>query len=398
MNLRKPLLATAALLLCGPDALASMALDSYATAVTGTTRQVGLAGATVASPDDYSAVFVNPAGLAGLSGDGLDFGSDSSYSENFVTDPDNPKSRVLSDPIRYDYMGVRYVTKRDWGIGFAVQTPFQIDDIFNTDTRRKVNGKNILVTSPNSAELEATLKTYTLAAAQSFLDNRLAVGLALNYQRADQDVNYRAVVSTDSYARSATHDTFTGDIGLLGRPWPWLRLALVYKMGCRIGFGESLQPVMVAFPNIKIPDRLTMGLAWLPHKKVGLYASSDYVMAMSGSSVMGSGLFPAAPGSVLGSGRYDTIDGHWGLEFIPLDEPDLTIRFWAGGYLERTGVQGGYDRYHNTAGLGFAPWFLSVNVAVDDAPLYNNFSAGVGIDIFELARRVAKHYGKKLPV
>jgi len=377
---------------------AAASLDAYAPSVSGSARQVGLAGANLADPSDYSSVFVNPAGLAGLSGKGLDFGADSDSVENFVVDLEDPKSRVLNDPLRHNYVGVRYVTESGWGLGLAAQRPFDETDSFDVQTRRKIGGRTVTVRTGDAAVLKTAVNTYSLAAAKTFLDGRLAVGLALNYNRVDQDFAFEPEVSSMAYANSATHGSFTGDVGLLAAPRNWLKLALVYKMGTRVGFGESLRPQLSAFPDVKTPDRLSFGFSLQPHRMVRLYGKSTYVFAMSDTMVMGSGLFPRAPHAVVATGRYDTVSGHAGLEFVPLDAPDLTIRFWGGGYYEETGVQGGYDRIHRTAGFSFEPWFLSVAFAIDDAEHYNNFCAGVGVDVFQAARRVARSMGKELPL
>ena len=88
----------------------------------------------------------------------------------------------------------------------------------------------------------------------------------------------------------------------------------------------------------------------------------------------------------------------WGVEYVPYDVDDLTIRLRAGGYFENTGLEGGYTRYHRTAGFAFEPWFLSISMAIDDAEFYNNFVVGVGVDLLSVAKRTSRMYGWNLPL
>ena len=390
------MLAALFLILLSQPAFANQAFDAYSSSVLGTARQVALGGAALADPKDYSAVFANPAGLSGLATSGLDFGSDASSIQNSVVNLDNPSARTLNAPLSYNFYGVRYVRDKSWGIGFTVETPFSEDDLFNAQTRQRIGGKTVVITTADMDELKAKVTTYSLGFGKSFLDHRLGLGATLNYHQMDQSFQFTPVKTTSApYSNSATHSTFSGDLGLLAQPWPWLRATLVYKMGYGTAFGESLQPQMTAFPDVKSPDHLDMGVAWLPNRMFRLFAASHLVFGMNNTVILGSGLFPSSSGRIL-AGRYTTIDGHWGCEFIPIDEPDLTIRLWGGGYLEETGAEGDFERYHRTAGLAFEPWFFNVNVAADDAPMFFNFTAGVGVDVLQLARYTAKAFGKDI--
>lgn len=384
-------------------AAAQSAYDFSPTAVEGSAREVGIGGATVASPKDYSAVFINPAGLGGIAGDGVDFGSDSNNIDNYVIDPDNPKAKALNDPLRFSFFGFRYVTKKGWGFGAAAQTPNDFDNIFSgtapTPKGSRLRGQQ------DQTEIKARADVYTLAAAKTFVDGKLSVGLALDYAKVRETYAFTPFFSATQPVRlSADADAFAGDLGLLGQPFPSLQLGAVYKMGWRAKFDPALNNAAVgtngtvaAFRDVKTPDRLSLGFRWHPVKVFSFMAQTNLRLAMKNTVVVGSGLFPGTSGT-LASGQSNTVDGHWGAEIVPIDEPGLTFKMWAGGYMEDTGLHGGFRRYHRTAGLGFSPWFWSLSMAVDDAVMYNNFTVGLGIDMLEAASRVSRRMGWEMPL
>jgi hypothetical protein len=375
------------------------------TAVTGSARNVALGGAMLASPDGYSTVFTNPAGLGGLSGKGIDFGSDSNNIENEVLDLDNPKARSLNDPIDYSYYGARFASDDGWGVGFSVGTPFSLDNQFS-GTSRVTLGKTV-TSGTDQIELKVDDKAYTVAVGKAFYDKRLDLGLAVNYIQISETYNFipAPTLLVPAVSEVATNDTFALDLGAIGQPWPWLQIGALYKMGFRVAFDQTRNVGLptttngnpTPFRDCKVPDKFSLGLVWKPHKMFNLFASASYTMAMRDGLVVASGLFPGG-NNVLQMGRFATADGHWGLEFKPIDEPDLTFKLWAGGYLEETGVEGGYNRYHNTAGFNLAPWFLSLSFADDDSSYYNNFVVGLGVDILQVAARIAKANNWKLPI
>ena len=372
------------------------------TAVTGSARNVALGGAMVASPDGYTTSFINPAGLGGHAGTGIDFGSDSNMIDNSVVDLDNPKSQALNNPIKYSYYGVRFANEDGWGYGFSVGTPFSLDNKFQGTSRVKKGA--FIQTGQDQTELQVNDQTYTVAVGRSFLDKRLAVGLAVNYIQVSETYDFTPVFNTTAPIHQvATNDTFALDVGAIARPCSWLQVGAVYKMGSRVAFDQqrnnNLPSTSGAFPfrDTKTPDKLSLGLVWLPHEKFRFFAQTTYALSMQDGLVVASGLFPNTA-NVVQAGRYATLDGHWGAEFVPIDTPDLTFKLWAGGYLEESGIAGGYHRYHRTAGFGLAPWFWSLNMAVDDSSLYNNFVVGLGVDILQLAARIAKANGWKLPI
>ena len=153
------------------------AYDLFPTAMTGTARSVALGGATIAAdPDGYEAVFANPAGLSGMAGTGIDFGSDGNGVDNFVVDLNQPKSRSLNVPIKYSYAGVRYVTGSGWGVGFAASTPFDYEDTFN-GTTRVVRRRSTFVATNDLNDVHTRADAYTLAAGRGFLDGQFLSAL-----------------------------------------------------------------------------------------------------------------------------------------------------------------------------------------------------------------------------
>lgn len=393
-------------LLMGIAALArgeSTDYNVFPTAVTGSARTVALSGAIVSDPDGYEAVFVNPAGLSGLGGSGFDFGSDGNNVDNFVVDLNDPKSRSLNVPIKYSYSGLRFVTRSGWGLGFAAQTPFILDDVFNGTTRVVRRKGTVFVATGDINEVSTSADTYSLAAGKSFLGEKVAVGAAVNYTRVLSKYNFTPVISAGApFARSATNDGWSGDLGMIAVPAKWLRLGAVYKMGYRVRFSpalnEGLPVAFVPFRDVQTPDRVAFGMRLAPREELRLYTQARMIFAMSDTVVSGSDVFPGAAGATIQSGRKTTLTGAWGLEYIPCDKNDLVAKLWAGGYMEDTNLQGGYARYHHTAGFSLAPWFLSFNMAIDRSEFYNNFVVGLGVDLLKAATRTANKYGWKLPI
>ncbi|MBI5210033.1 MAG: hypothetical protein HY927_08675 [Elusimicrobia bacterium] len=375
------------------------------TAVTGSTRYTGLAGAVAAYPDDYSAVFVNPAGLGGMAGTGFDFGSDSNNIDNFVVDTDAPGNRALNDPISFTFYGLRYISRDGWGVGAAYQEPYKIDGVYQGGRRVRFKSGFRIAPTADVIDLEVKHKVYTVAGGVSFLDGRLAAGLALNYGQVKESFVFTPSSPANPPAElEGTEDAFSADAGLLARPWSWLQAGLVYKMRQDFRFSDSKYALPPAFRapvrTARVPDRATAGLAWLPHRRFRLAVQSTFNRKMGDAYIVGSVLGPGGAALVdsVAAGQHGTFDGRWGAEYVPFDASDLTVKLWAGGYYEDTGIQGGYRRYHKTAGFNVAPWFLSLSMAVDDSELYNNFSVGLGVDVLQAATRAAKALGWRLPL
>ena len=375
----------------------------FPTAVTGSARDVGLGGAVVSDPDGYEGVFINPAGLSGLTGTGIDFGSDGNSVDNFVVNLNDPKSRSLNIPIKYSYAGLRYVTDSGWGLGFALETPFSLDDVFNGSTQVVRRKGNVFVATGDINEVLTRADTYSLAAGKSFFHGKLGFGAALNFTQVKSQYNYTPVVSSSApFSRSVNGNAFSGDFGVIAEPAKWLRLGLTYKMGYRVPFADSnnngLPVAFTAFRDVRTPDRVLFGLRLSPREDLHLFAQARYIGGMKDTFVSGSGVFPGSTGATVESGRRTVLTGSWGLEYIAYDSDDLGAKLWAGGYLEDANIQGGYTRYHRTAGFSLAPWFLSLNMAIDQAELYNNFVVGLGVDLLQVGKRLSKTYGWNLPL
>lgn len=399
----KKLLAACLLAFAPLARAASGAYNVFPTAVTGSARDVGLGGAVVSDPDGYEGVFINPAGMSGLTGNGIDFGSDGNNVDNFVVNLNDPKSRSLNIPIKYSYTGLRYVTDSGWGLGFAAQTPFTLDDVFNGTTRAVRRKGNVFVATGDINEVLTQADTYTLAAGKSFFEGKLGVGAALNYTRVNSRYNFTPVVSSSApFTRAINGDAFAGDVGLLLQPAKWVRFGMTYKMGYRVPFDDSnnagLPVAFTAFRDVRTPDRFLFGLRLAPRDDVHLFAQARFIRGMKDTLVSGSDVFPGISGATVESGRNTVLTGSWGLEYIAYDSDDLGAKLWAGGYLEDANIQGGYTRYHRTAGFNLAPWFLSLNMAIDQAELYNNFVVGLGVDLLQVGKRLSKTYGWNLPL
>ena len=379
------------------------AYDVFPRAAIGTARTVALGGATGAvDPDGYEAVFANPAGMSGMAGTGLDFGSDGNTVDNVVVDLNNPKARSLDHPFKYSYGGVRYVTASGWGLGAAVQTPFNFNDEFR-GTTRVVNGASSIIATGDQNAIHTEGAAYELGAGRSFDDGKYGFGASISYVTAETDYSFTPVLpSSAPFSRTAVGDAVSFGVGVLARPYRWLRAGLFYKQGYRIPFADSLNtglPVALnAFEDLRSPNRLTLGVRLAPYENLRFFFQGRVVFGMNDTFISGSGVFPTALGNTVASGQAATLDGGWGVEYVPYDVEDLTVKFRAGGYFENTGIEGGYTRYHRTAGFAFEPWCFSLSMAIDDAEFYNNFVVGFGVDLLDVAKRTSKMYGWNLPL
>jgi hypothetical protein len=379
------------------------AYDVFPTAAIGTARTVALGGATNAvDPDGYEAVFANPAAMSGMAGTGLDFGSDGNTVDNTVVDVNNPSARALDVPFKYSYGGARYVTSSGWGIGAAVSTPFNYDDEFDGATQI-VNKRQAFVQTGDQNDVHTEGASYAVGGGRSFLNGKLGVGASVSYVSATTDYRFTPVVTSSApFERSASNDAFALGAGLLGAPYRWLRVGVLFRMGYRIPFDAShnagLPVNFAAFQDLKSPDRLTLGLRLAPYDNIRLFLQGRLVFGMNNTFISGSGAFPSAKDNTVASGQTTRLDGGWGIEYVPYDVDDLTIKLRAGGYFENTGLEGGYTRYHRTAGFAFEPWCFSLSMAIDDAEFYNNFVIGFGVDLLSVAKRTSKMYGWNLPL
>lgn len=396
--MRRWLWAAPVLLAAGSARAAVAGYDVLPHAAIGTARTVALGGATSAvDPDGYEAVLANPAGMSGMAGTGLDFGSDGNTVDDVVVDFNNRASRALDVPIKYSFGGVRYVTESGWGLGAAFQTPFDDDLTFN-GTTQIIRGRNSFVATADRNDVRIDGSNYSVGGGRAFLDGTLGVGASLHYIRARTDYAFTPISpSSASFSRWAANDAFALDVGVLGRPYRWLRLGAVYQMGYRVPFDAALNaglPVAFnAFRDLETPDRLLFGVRIAPYESVRLFMQGRIAFGMRNTVITGSGAFPRAPGNTVASGQTTTLDGGWGIEYVPYDVYDLTVKLRAGGYFENTGIEGGYTRYHRTAGFAFEPWFLSLSLAIDEAEFYNNFVVGFSVDLLQIARRTSKTYG-----
>lgn len=389
------------LLVCAGDA-AALSYYAHSTAAAGSAKHIALGGAVVAAPDGYAMVFLNPAGLAGLSGAGIDFGSDGNRISNFVPDLNNPQNRSLDTEINYSYAGARYIHSDGWGFGYVAQTPYAVDDSFmDMTTVRKPD----LATPPpfaNESRVRLSLRSHTAAYGRAFLDKSLGVGVAVNFIEGRESFDFSLAHKNPHISEKTTARTMTADLGLLTRPRSWVQLGATYRMGYRLDFDESLNARLPAgvtwFRDAKVPHRVAFGAAFWLQGRFKLLLQGTRTFRTSDTAVPGSALFAGQSQDAVTVGQNDSSTWHWGSEVIVFKKADICIKAWGGGYLEETGVEGGFTRYHNTAGLQYSPWFFDFSIAVDRAVLYDNFSVGLGVDILALVQRIAKKRGWKLPV
>lgn len=401
MLVTRRIFAVFSLLFC-PAGAAAISYYAHTTAVTGSARHVALGGAVVAAPDGYAMVFLNPAGLAGLTGAGIDFGSDGNRVANFLPDLNDPQQRTLGAEITYSYAGARYIRSSGWGFGYVVQEPYVTDESYLDLTPIR---KPAVATPPpfaNETRTRLSLRAHTAAYGRAFLDKRLGLGVALNWIEGRERYDFSLAHQAPHVSAKDSARTVTADLGALARPADWLQLGAVYRMGYRLNFDEGLNAGLPGgadwFRDVKVPHRVIFGAALWPQRRLRLYAQGTRTFRTSDTAAPGSALFPGQSQEVVSVGQNDFSSWHWGAEVIVFKRADLTVKAWGGGYYEETGVEGGFARYHNTAGLQYSPWFFDFSLAVDRAALYDNFSVGLGVDVLALIERIAKRRGWKLPV
>jgi len=207
---------------------------------------LGVANAFVAQADDPSAMAYNPAGIAWQTGAGLMIGGSTFYRSASVglTAGDSPGNEG-SIPTLWQVYGSWMPLDSDWGVGFAVNTPFALEnDWLNASFGdRRVN---LLVYHAAVDVIYAVSSNLALAAGGDWY-----------YGRMDLD-------SAASTFSGEDFNSYGGHGSVMWRPWPSWSFGAMFRFGAKLKpDGNSIGVVSgPAELSLRLPDEARIGLAY----------------------------------------------------------------------------------------------------------------------------------------
>jgi hypothetical protein len=210
------------------------------------TRARAMGGAFTAIAEDASAVWYNPAGVAGGSEIDFVFEWSQAISRKLDVDIENDIDTLkgnevgeLNNDKNKIFLGISWEDQK-WGGGFFYLSPYTINWYFPP--------KHQLGTA--FGEIEEDMHIVGLAGARSLLNDRLKIGVSLEYvliKYDDDKLRYIYDYSGGSYwYKKANSDmdanAFSGSIGVLATPINYKPLALKVKIGGVYRFQSSASP------------------------------------------------------------------------------------------------------------------------------------------------------------
>lgn len=257
---------------------------------------MGRAGVTAASPcPDGSAVFFNPAGVAGLGGWRASAGVTLIEATGSFTDDILRRKTDLSNPLIPLPNGfVTYGVTPKLGVGVGVTAPYGLETKWPTDGfQGRFLGYNTRVQA-----------IYVQPTVAYKLHERLAVGVGVAYIRSEVELHQRVDLSTQSAAPGVTF----GSLGILtGTDFADAALQ-ADGSGVAVNVGAT----------VKISDRLAIGGHWLTRKAIGFDGEARFGRLLTGLT-----LPPNNPLGLPGGTPVDAL---------------LAPQFGAGAPLDTTGV------------------------------------------------------------
>lgn len=221
---------------------------------------MGRAGVAAASPcPDGSAIFFNPAGLAGLSGWHASAGVTLIEATGGFTDDILARKTGLENPLIPLPNGfVSHAVTPKVGVGIGVTAPYGLETKWPTEGfQGRFLGYNTRV--------QAIYVQPTIAYQ---VHERLAVGLGVAYVRSEVELHQRADLSTQSAAPGVTF----GSLGILtGTDFADATLE-ADGTGVAVNFGAT----------VTVTDRLTIGGHWLTRKTIGFEGEAAFRRILTG--------------------------------------------------------------------------------------------------------------------
>lgn len=228
--------------------------------------------AFVATANNVSAVYYNPAGLVDLEGHRLGAGV---YHVSLSSNYSGAGGQAAMEDDYHTVPQVYYSstnTDKSWAWGLGVYAPYGLaTEWADSSPLRTFALRN-----------EQSLTTYSVVGAHR-LSPTLSIGLALNYQRAETDLRRRIGVfgPTDLFRFEGSGDTFGGGVSLLWRPDPKHSFGLNYSHSASIEMDGTTDtvPLISAEPSTArfvFPEIVVVGYSYRPNSKWNLEVNLDW--------------------------------------------------------------------------------------------------------------------------
>lgn len=324
--------------------------SSWTPATRGDINTIGMSGATVATPISISAAETNPAGYALLT-------SSVTAQINKVS-LDDKRLQRSGDPIE----------SSEWGLGVSPAHQGYSLSYYSPQTE---SGTYVSPNTGDTVKTEVSLKELRLTCAQTFFDDRVALGVSADLLKAVRELNDE---SSNAYGAS-------------------YHLGALYRFPLHILLGASFTPEARVAPASK-PDALrampgfnravirplqaSFGGGWIPNRFFKLGLSITYVGATKNTALLSD--------QTITTGAIPTWLPRLGASYIFAEYRNFKIEGAVGSYYEISRLSGYSNRTHATAGLEFNPYFINLGAGLDIADSYRNLMFSVGIDIVRAAR------------
>jgi hypothetical protein len=220
-----------------------------------------------------------------------------------------------------------------------------------------------------SAHLVAESHEFRVAAARSFFDNRLGVGMSANIGVGEEEIQMPSQNFDDDRHAAAIGATW-------GATWQFpnrILLGASYTLPMHYNINTNNSPEFPGyFQSLDTPSRLEFGLGWISNR----FFRGDLQLSRIGET----------PNAALLSndanlvGLNNTWQPKLGAAYIFMDYRRYMGTLFTGGYLESSRIDFAGNRFHKTVGLEMKASIFTVGVGIDAAPSYQNSFYSVGID------------------
>ena len=305
--------------------------------VKGDNNTRGMAGATVALPNNIAAMENNPAGFAMTLG-----GFAAQLNSNTFNDPELNRS-------------VNSLTEYQWGVGSSMP-PWGFGITYYSPSSEQVANSEVSV-----RQLDAT--------AAHLIGKRMSVGLAIQLNKG--------IRTFDGNDLSGTHVSFQlGALYKLENHWI---LGASYSPASTIGPSDNTSVQSFGFDQpILIPSLMELGVGFVPNR-----------FFKAGFSIIG---VTGTPNTALlydqtiSYGQNFTLQPRIGASYVLAEYSFLKVELATGSYFEVSRVDGLQNRMHATFGLDVNPWFINTGLGADLAANYSSWLVSIGVDIVRTAR------------
>lgn len=348
----------------------------------GSTRTMGMGGASSILADDASGIVYNPAALA--FGDwSSDFTATNNQLENdeFVSvfEGTDQLAQISAESYQYQVYAVGAKLGKNWVIGAGFSSPYAVEynsTIFETTTSQNVPVVRSLTLTSIDLSLTRRWKNF-------------AIGVAGHIEEMEQNyISDLAVVEDTvshfylSYGAAYRKEKF--GFGLYYFPERNIKLdnpeALNDQLPTVFGGNDFW------FADVLIPARLTTGFFYQATRKTKFVVDIDFFQSPTNTIFVGSRFndSSSSSGVFLEEAGRTVIHGGAEIELINNKKTEVYFRF--GGYNEppRVSENLGEDRLHLTLGLEVRLGPAVLSVSFDKAEDFQNTAQGFSLKVGEL--------------